>query len=69
MISNILIGLGIFACGLIGGFFTGSLMTTNMITKVDKLYEKETGNSFVKWMFDKSANIKKHRIDTLYAAE
>ena len=69
MISNILIGLGIFACGLVGGFFTGSLLVANAVIKVDKMYEKETGNSFVKWVFNKDAEIKEHRVDIIYAAE
>ena len=69
MISNILIGLGIFACGLIGGIITGSLLIGNMIIKVDAMYKKETGNSFVKWVFNKDAEMKEHRVDIVYAAE
>ena len=65
MISNILIGL----CSFIIGGVCGALMVTNALIKVDKMYKETTGNSFVKWVFDASATVKKHRIEEVYAAE
>ena len=69
MISNILIGLGVCAACFLGGTLTSALVINNVLVKVDKMYEAATGNSFVKWVFDESANLKKHRIEELYAAE
>lgn len=69
MISNILIGLGISLFGYLMGCISGAVWVVNGIIKVDKMYEAKTGNSFVKWMFDENANLKKHRIEELYAAE
>ena len=68
MISNILIGVGVCAACFLGGTLTGALVVTNALVKVDKMYETATGNSFVKWVFDESANLKKHRIERIYAA-
>ena len=69
MISNILIGAGLILGGFIIGSVTGAVGFCNMVIKVNKIYESETGNSFVKWVFDKSAKINKNRIDKVYAAE
>ena len=69
MISNILIGLGISLFGYLMGCISGALLVTNSIIKVDKMYEAETGNSFVKWVFDTQNAVRKHRIDDVYAAE
>ena len=69
MISNILIGLGIAVFGYFAGGISGALMVTNALVKVDKMYEAETGNSFVKWVFDTQNTVRKHRIDKVYAAE
>ena len=51
------------------GCISGALLVTNSIIKVDKMYEAETGNSFVKWVFDTQNAVRKHRIDDVYAAE
>lgn len=69
MISNILIGLGICAACFLGGVVTGAISMTKAVVKADKMYKEKTGNSFVKWVFDESANINKHRVENLYAAE
>ena len=65
MITNIIIGIAAF----IAGGFVGCLYTCNGLIKVNKLYVQDTGNNFVEWIFDKSNNIRKHRIDVVYAAE
>ena len=69
MISNILMGLGICIACFLGGVVTGALGLTKAVVKVDKMYKEKTGNSFVKWVFDESANVNKHRVEVLYAAE
>jgi hypothetical protein len=65
MITNIIIGVAAF----IAGGFVGCLYTCNGFIKVNKLYVQDTGNNFIEWVFDKSNDIRKHRIDKIYAAE
>jgi len=65
MITNIIIG----AAAFIAGGFVGCLYIANTLIKINKLYVKDTGNNFIEWVFDESNNIRKHRIDVVYAAE
>lgn len=69
MISNILISFGIAGISYIIGGICGALYTTLIVMNADKMYKNETGNSFVKWVFDTSNTVKKHRVDVVYAAE
>ena len=69
MISNILIGFGITVCSFLMGCVSGALFVGDKLVKVDKIYEAETGNSFVKWVFDAQNAVRKHRIEEVYAAE
>ena len=59
MLSEILIGVG---CFLLGGVI-GSYWAVSMVVKVNKLYEAETGNNFVSWIFDKSNDVRKARVE------
>ena len=69
MVSNILIGLSTFIAGFMFGGMGGMLMVASAITKVDRMYKDQTGNSFVEWIFDAQTELRKHRIEELYAAE
>jgi hypothetical protein len=57
MLSEILIGVGCFLLGSV----IGSYWAVNMVIKVNRLYEAETGNNFVSWIFDKGNDVRKAR--------
>lgn len=63
MLINILIGVCSFSIGII----CGSLLVTSMILKVDKLFTKDTGISFAKWVLDTDTKMKKEQLDIVYA--
>lgn len=54
MITNILIGVG---CFILGGAIS-ALSISRMLMKVNALYNRETGNDFVTWVFNRSNKVR-----------
>ena len=57
MVTNILIGIG---CFILGGVIS-ALSISKMLMKVNAIYNRETGNDFITWVFNRSNKVRTDR--------